>query len=250
MILTVAMGKGGSAKTTTAWALAAAARKDGKRVLCIDLDPAANLTAAMGGNPAAPGLFSILTDKSPAAAVIQQTGQGDLIAAGLNLEAAAQLIQNKPGRDFILKTALQPIRGNYDLLILDTQPGLSTLLVNALAASDAVLLTTQARSFAIMGLYQIAETIAQVQKYCNPALSVLGILYAQHTPNRALARDLTEAVEAQAQRMGTRLLDTYIRPSEALPQAQAMQQDIFTYAPRSNGAKDYQKLYDEIRKDL
>ena len=147
-----------------------------------------------------------------------------------------------------MKTALQPIRGSYDLIILDTPPSLSTLLVNALAASDSVLLTTQARSFAIMGLYQIAETIAQVQKYCNPALSVLGILYTQHTPNRALARDLTEDVEAQAQQMGTRLLDTYIRPAEALPQAQAMQQDIFTYSPRSNAAKDYQALYDEILK--
>ena len=248
MILTVAMGKGGSGKTTTAWALAAAARRDGKRVLCVDLDPQANLTACMGGNPAAPGLFSVLTEKARAGSVIQHTAQGDLIAAGLNLAAAEQIIQNRPGRDFILKTALQPVIKDYDLLILDTPPSLSTLLVNALAASDSVLLTTQARSFAIMGLYQIAETIAQVQKYCNSALSVLGILYTQHTPNRALARDLTEDVEAQAQRMGTRLLDTYIRPAEALPQAQALQQDIFTYSPRSNAAKDYQALYDEILK--
>lgn len=248
MILTVAMGKGGSGKTTTAWALAAAARRDGKRVLCVDLDPQANLTACMGGNPAAPGLFSVLTEKACAGSVIQHTAQGDLIAAGLNLAAAEQIIQNRPGRDFILKTALQPVIKDYDLLILDTPPSLSTLLVNALAASDSVLLTTQARSFAIMGLYQIAETIAQVQKYCNSALSVLGILYTQHTPNRALARDLTEDVEAQAQRMGTRLLDTYIRPAEALPQAQALQQDIFTYSPRSNAAKDYQALYDEILK--
>lgn len=248
MILTVAMGKGGSGKTTTAWALAAAARRDGKRVLCVDLDPQANLTACMGGNPAAPGLFSVLTEKARAAAVIQHTAQGDLIAAGLNLAAAEQIIQNRPGRDFILKTALQPVIKDYNLLILDTPPSLSTLLVNALAASDSVLLTTQARSFSIMGLYQIAETIAQVQKYCNPALSVLGILYTQHTPNRALARDLTEDVEAQAQRMGTRLLDTYIRPAEALPQAQAMQQDIFTYSPRSNAAKDYAALYNEIIK--
>lgn len=248
MILTVAMGKGGSGKTTTAWALAAAARRDGKRVLCVDLDPQANLTACMGGNPAAPGLFSVLTEKARAGSVIQHTAQGDLIAAGLNLAAAEQIIQNRPGRDFILKTALQPVIKDYDLLILDTPPSLSTLLVNALAASDSVLLTTQARSFAIMGLYQIAETIAQVQKYCNSALSVLGILYTQHTPNRALARDLTEDVEAQAQQMGTRLLDTYIRPAEALPQAQALQQDIFSYAPRSNAAKDYAALYNEILK--
>lgn len=248
MILTVAMGKGGSGKTTTAANLAAAARRDGKRVLCVDLDPQANLTACMGGNPAAPGLFSVLTDKARAAAVIQHTAQGDLIAAGLNLAAAEQIIQSRPGRDFLLKTALQPIIKDYDLIVLDTPPSLSTLLVNALAASDTVLLTTQARSFAIMGLYQIAETISQVQKYCNPALSVIGILYTQHTPNRALARDLTEDVEAQAQRMGTRLLDTYIRPAEALPQSQAMQQDIFSYAPRSRAAADYLQLYNEILK--
>ena len=92
MILTVAMGKGGSGKTTTAWALAAAARRDGKRVLCVDLDPQANLTACMGGNPAAHGLFSVLTEKTRAGSVIQHTAQGDLIAAGLNLAAAEQII--------------------------------------------------------------------------------------------------------------------------------------------------------------
>lgn len=247
MILTVAMGKGGSGKTTTADCIASAARRYGKMVLCIDCDPQANLTAAMGGNPGAPGLFELLTDRTTADEAIQITDRGDLIAGSINLAAAEQVIQNKPGRDFILKTALQPILSDYDLVICDTPPALNSMLVNALAASDQVLLTLQARSFAIMGLFQIAETIKQVQKYCNPDLAVAGILYTQHNPRRALARDFTEAVQQQAQAMGTKVFSTFIRTAEAIPQAQATQKSIFAYAPNSNPAQDYDQLYQELK---
>jgi chromosome partitioning protein len=245
-IITVAFGKGGTGKTTTANSLINAARLAGLRTLGVDLDAQANLTVSMGGNPAETGLYSVLTEQTTAQQAIQHTPQGDLIAAGLNLAAAEQTIQGRPGRDFILKTALQPILKDYDLIVCDTPPALNSLLVNALAASDGVILTMQARTFAIMGLYQIGETISQVKRYCNPALSVLGILYTQHTPNRALSRDLVEDIEQQAQAMGTRVFDAYIRPAEALPQAQAMQQSIFDYAPKSRAAADYKALFDEL----
>lgn len=246
MILTVAFGKGGTAKTSTVCALVNYARMKGKSVLCVDADPQANATFALQGDASAPGLFDVLTDKTQAIQVIQQTPQTHLIAAGLNLAAAEQAIANKPGRDFILKGALQDIRAQYDLIVIDTQPDLNSLLINALSVSDSVLLPMQANSFSIMGLYQMRETISQVQRYCNPALTVAGILLTKYKPRQTLASDLRESIVQQAQEMGTKVFDTYIREGVAVEQAQAMQQSIFDYAPNSNPAKDYAALFAEM----
>ena len=247
MILTVAFGKGGTAKTSTCTALVNYARMQGKSVLSIDCDPQANFTFAVQGNPAAPGLFDVLTDRTRAADVIQQTPQTQLIAAGLNLAAAEQAIASKPGRDFILRDALKDIRGKYDLIVLDTQPDLNTLLINALSVSDSVLLPMQATSFSIMGLYQMQETISQVQRYCNPALTIAGIVLTKYKPRQTLANDMRESIVQQAAEMRTKVFDTYIREGVAVEQAQAMQKSLFDYAPNSNPARDYAALFAEMQ---
>ena len=246
MILTVAFGKGGTGKTSTACALSNYARMKGKSVLSIDADPQANFTFALQGNAAAPGLYDVLTDQAQAAQVIQHTPQTHLIAAGLNLAAAEQAIAGRPGRDFILKDALQDIREQYELIVIDTQPDLNSLLINALSVSDAVLLPMQANSFSIMGLYQMRETITQVQRYCNPALTVAGILLTKYKARQILANDLRENIVQQAQDMGTKVFDTYIREGVAVEQAQALQQSLFDYAPNSNPARDYAALFEEM----
>lgn len=246
MILTVAFGKGGTGKTTTAAAILNAGRLKGLRTLAIDCDPQANLTFAMGGDPQAPGLYALMTDKTHAAHAIQKTQQGDLIASGLNLASAEQEISSKPGRDFILKAALQPIVKGYDLIVIDTPPDLNTLLINALAASDRVLLTMQADSFSLMGLYQIGETIKQVQRYCNPALTVAGVLLTRYNPRKVLSRDMRDNIKEQAEGMGFSVFDTHIRDSIAVSEAQAMQRCLFEYAPNNNATKDYQALIAEM----
>ena len=246
MILTVAFGKGGTGKTSTAAALVNYARMQGKSVLAVDADPQANFTFSLQGNAAAPGLYDVITDHAQAAHVVQQTPQTQLISAGLNLAAAEQQIASKPGRDFILQKALQTIKPQYDLIVIDTQPDLNSLLINALTASDAVLLPMQANSFSIMGLYQMQETIAQVKKYCNPQLSVAGIVLTKYKPRQTLASDLRESIIEQAEGMGTKVFNTYIREGVAVEQAQAMQQSLFDYAPNSNPAADYKALFAEM----
>lgn len=246
MILTVAFGKGGTGKTSTAAALVSFARKQGKSVLAVDCDPQANFTFALGGDPAGSGLYAVLTDQAHAADVVQRTPQAALIAAGLNLAAAEQVIANKPGRDFILREALREISAGYDLIIIDTPPDLNSILINALSASDAVLLPMQANSFSIMGLYQMRETISQVKRYCNPGLTVAGIVLTKYKPRQTLANDLRESIVHLAEEMGTKVFDTFIREGVAVEQAQALQQPLFDYAPNSNPAKDYAALFAEM----
>lgn len=246
MILTIAFGKGGTGKTSTAQALTNWERMHGKSVLCIDCDPQSNFTYCLGGDPSGRGLYDILTGSATAESVIQHTAQADVIAAGLILAAAEQAIMNRPGRDFILREALKPIKDKYDFIVLDTQPDLNCLLINALSVSDAVLLPMQANSFAIMGLYQMRDTITQVQKYCNPDLKVSGIVLTKYKPRQTLAADLRESIVKQAQDMGTKVFDTYIRESVSVEQAQALRQSLFEYAPKSNPALDYAALFAEM----
>ena len=247
MIITVAFGKGGTGKTSTAAALANYARMQGKTVLSVDCDPQANFTFALRGNPALPGLYEVMTDQAQAADVIQQTPQTQLIAAGLNMANAEQAIAGKPGRDFIMREVLEPIRNKYDLIVIDTQPDLNTVLINALSVSDAVLLPMQANSFSIMGLYQMAETISQVQRRCNPALNIAGIVLTRYKPRQTLASDMRESISQMAQEMGTELFRTYIRDAVAVEQAQAMQESLFDYAPNCTAAQDYKALFEEMK---
>jgi chromosome partitioning protein len=104
----------------------------------------------------------------------------------------------------------------------------------------------EADSFSIMGLYQMAATINDVRSHRNPELDVMGIVLTKHKPRQRLASDLREAIEGQAERMGTKVLHTYIREGVAVKQAQAMKQSIFEYAPKSNPARDYAALYEEL----
>ena len=246
MILTVAFGKGGTGKTSTAAALADYARMQGKRVLCVDCDPQANFTFALGGDPSAPGLYAVLTGQAQATQVTQRTQRADIIPAGRVLSAAEMTLANMPGREYVLKEAIAGLEKRYDLIIIDTQPALNMLLYNALTASDAVILPMQANSFAVMGLYQMQMTIDTIRKRTNSALTVSGILLVRFKPRQTLASDLRSDIEAQAQQMGTKIFDTFIHEGIAVEQAQAMQQSLFDYAPNSRPAADYKALYDEI----
>lgn len=244
MIITVAFGKGGVGKTSTACALANCAREHGKRVLCVDCDPQGNFTYCLGGDLYAEGLFSVMTGSASCADVIQSTGQGDLIPSGL-LDLAG--IEPSMAEDTtMLGKSLASVRDLYDHIIIDTLPSLNGIQYSALCASDGVLLPMEADSFSIMGLYQMAATINDVRSHRNPELDVMGIVLTKHKPRQRLASDLREAIEGQAERMGTKVLHTYIREGVAVKQAQAMKQSIFEYAPKSNPARDYAALYEEL----
>jgi chromosome partitioning protein len=245
-IISVANQKGGTAKTSTAHALVTGATYKGKKALAIDFDPQGNLSFIMGADANRAGAYELMKQEARAAEILQHTQQGDIIPASLNLAAADTEFSGKPGRDFFLQAALEPLQDVYDVAIVDTPPTLGTLLINALTASDEVIIPMNADILSLQGLYQLAETINQVKSFCNRSLKVTGILLTRYSGRTVLARDIKDTIADKCAELGIPLLNTVIRDGVAVREAQTTQESLFTYAPNSNPARDYLQFFEEI----
>lgn len=237
--------KGGVGKSTTASALGAGLIQRGYNVLFVDLDAQGNLSYSMGASPNTVTSLDVLKGTSTAQEAIQHTAQGDIIAASPAL-SSADIIFTGTGKEYKLKEALEPLQSTYDYIILDTPPALGTLTVNALTACDSVIVPAQADIYSLQGIGQLVSTIQTVKKYCNPALSIKGLLITRYNARAVLSRDMAELLQDTAQKLQTTLYKTKIRECIALKEAQARQQDIFTYSPKSNAVTDYTAFVDEV----
>ena len=247
MIIAVCNQKGGVGKTATAQAIAAGAAKIGRKTLSIDLDAQGNLTFSMGGNSNDVGVYDLLTGKAKAGQIIQKTKQGDIMAAGMELAeigtAAAKIAGTKA--ETALSEALKPVKRKYDTIVIDCPPALNVLLLNALVASNLVIIPLTADIFALQGLYQLKQTIDWAQSR-NKGLQIGGVLFIRHNTRTILARDLTDIIKDKCSELGLPVYDTTIREGVAIREAQAQGKNIFEYAPRSRAAQDYMKLIEEI----
>ena len=236
--------KGGTAKTTTAAALAQAAAYRGCRALAIDVDPQGNLTLALGANAGQRNSYRLLTG-APAADLIQETAQGvDVIAASPDLST----ITSGRGSARRLQKALAPLQGRYDLLVIDTPPTAGELQYNGIQAATGLIIPLQAGAFDLQALYQITDAARQIQR-SNPALQHLGIVFTQFDRRSTIARQMHDTIKEKAEAMGVQYLGT-IRAAVAVKEAQALQQNLFDYAPKSKPALDYMKLYEEITQEV
>lgn len=246
--ITIISEKGGVGKTTTAHALTAGlSLLKAKRVLCVDLCGQCNLSFSMGHRrtPAGFSSLEVLTRAAAAKDAIIQTEYGDLIPAAPTL-SSADIILQETGKEYRLKEALQPLRKNYDYCIIDTPPALGIRTINALTASEGVIIPTKADTYSLQGVGQLYETIRAVKKYLNKRLKIDGILVTQYDGRATFTRDMVDLLQITAEQMQTRVYNTRIRENVAIKEAQNRQQPIFTYSRRSNGAKDYAAFIDEF----
>lgn len=243
--------KGGVGKTSTCHAIGTGLIKyHAARVLFIDTDAQGNLSRTMeadnSGTTGADAL-EVLTGRATVEEAIQRTPHGDIVASSPALSGAdREQALTKVGREYRLKKALEAVSALYDYCIVDTPPALSIITVNALTAADKVIIPAQADDYSLEALSRLRETIETVKTYCNPSLSVDGILLTRYNGRAVITREIADMMEAEASALSTRIYQTRIRECTAIKEAQALREDVFSYSPRSNAAKDYKSVIDEL----
>lgn len=237
--------KGGVGKSTTAEALVAGLTLKGYKCLAIDLDAQGNLSYTSGASTDGATALGVLTGEVKIEGAIQHLPSGDIIAANKALAGADAFIKDT-GKEYKLKEALENIAGEYQYIIIDTPPALGILTVNALTACDSVIIPAQADIYSLQGIEQLAETMKPVKKYCNPNLSIEGILLTRYSPRSVLSREVAELAEQLANKLGTKLFKTTIREAVAVKEAQISQQSLFDYAPKAKVTEDYRAFIKEL----
>lgn len=247
MIVTIATQKGGTSKTTTAAAISQALAYKGKRALLIDGDAQGSATLIYGADEAGTGgTYSLIMGTAQAKDLIQETPAGMIIPASPLLNRLDIELSNNPERDSFLKAGIEPIKGMFDFIVIDTAPGLGTALVQALTAADIAIIPLLCDPQALQGLHQVTETIEEVRKYCNPSLKIAAVVLTQYRSRANLTRQYEELITEQCQEMGLYLAKTRIRLGIALQEAQARRENLFTYNKNCNPALDYMAFCEEI----
>lgn len=240
--LAVANQKGGVAKTTTVASLGAAFAEQGRRVLFVDLDAQACLTFSLGVDPdvVEAGVTEVLLGQKPVEEVLLEVTEGvDLLPATIELAGAEAALLGRPGREFALRTVLGQVTGQYDVVLLDCSPSLGVLTLAALTAADEVIIPMQCEMLSHRGVGQLLDTIADVQRLLNPALTVRGILPTMFDARTTHARAVLSDV---ADRYGLPVLEPAIPRSVRFAEAPAEGRSIMTTASGSRGAEAYREV--------
>ena len=246
-VLAVVNQKGGVGKTTTAINLSAALALAEMRCLLIDIDPQANTTAGLGlgRDPERLSTYDVLVGEATIAEARVETeiktlslvpSSKDLIGANV------ELIQHEE-RALRLRQALEPVRAEYDFILLDCPPALDLLTLNALAASDALLVTMQAEYFALEGLSELMHTLDRVKEAFNPALHLEGILLTMFDERTNLAQQVSSDLRSH---FGEKVFRTTIPRNVRLAEAPSYGRPVALYDPRSRGAESYAELAREL----
>jgi chromosome partitioning protein len=247
MIVSIANQKGGVGKTTTAINLAAALAMRGRRTLLIDMDPQSNSSMSyLDIRTVERSLYDVLSDAQCALAdVVVESNVKNLLVAPARI-ALAKLEAKLVGEidaHFRLKDRLDPIRDDYEFIVIDCPPTLGLLTANALVASSHLLVPIQSSYFALEGTDDLLETVEKVRARANPDLRLLGVLITMHDRRTAIARDIRNQIRTV---FGDLVFTTVISKSVRLEESPAYKEPIFTFAPESSGATEYYRLCEEV----
>jgi chromosome partitioning protein len=246
-IISIASQKGGVGKTTTAINLGACLAQESQRVLLVDIDPQGSASSGLGvnGNDKAVTIYEVLLGQAETRQAITPTALAnlDLVPAGQRLSGAEVELVGVMARETKLQKALQPHVEEYDYILIDSPPALGLLTVNALAASDSVLIPLQCEYLALEGLTQLIGAIRLVQDHLNPGLRIEGVLLTMYDARLNLSQQVAdEARKFFAERVYKVAIPRNVRLSEA----PSFGKPIVLYDPHSSGADSYRQLALEV----
>ena len=243
-VLAFANQKGGVAKTTSTLNLGVALTELGKRVLAVDMDPQGNLTMSQGIDPESleKSLFDVLVHRLPIEEVIVHS-ELDVATSTIDLAGAEMALSSQIGRERALEKALKPIQERYDYILIDTPPSLGLLTINALAASDGVIVPVQCEYLSLRGLLQLERTLEMIRENINPRVRIQGILATLFDARTLHGR---EAIEILKENFGPLVFKTVVRKTIKFAEAPVQGASVLKYDPRGKGAEAYRSLAREV----
>jgi chromosome partitioning protein len=243
-IISFANQKGGVAKTTTTLNLAVAFAESGHDVLCVDLDPQGNLTMSQGIDPdkVDGSMYDVLVDHVPIREVIHER-EIDIAVASIDLAGAEIAMSMQIGRERSLEKALSAVVDDYDFVCIDTPPSLGLLTVNALTASDKVIVPVQCEYLSMRGLVQLQNTMQMIRENLNPRVHIEGILPTMLDSRTVHAK---EAVEILEENFGELVFKSRIRKAIKFAEAPVRGASVLKYDPKGNAANYYRELAKEV----
>src|SRR2546425_5307260 len=243
-VIAFANRKGGVAKTTTTLNLGVAFAEKGLRVLLVDLDPQGNLTMSQGMNPDSieRSMFDVLVHRVPITEVIHHT-EVDLAVSSIDLAGAELALSSMIGRERALEKALVEVKGGYDYVLIDTPPSLGLLTINALVASNGVIVPVQCEYLSLRGLVQLENTLSMIRENLNPEVEIVGILPTMYDSRTLHSR---EAIEILQENFGELVFKTRIRKTIRYAEAPVKGSSILKYDPSGTAAEAYRELAKEV----
>lgn len=245
-VISVTNQKGGVGKTTTSINLAASLVKRGQRILLIDMDPQGNATVGCGVSEEdiQSTIYDLLLlEATTKDAIVNSECGVDVLTANGDLAGAQVELLNEIGRELRLQKALASVQDDYDYIFIDCPPALNVLTINALVASNSVMIPMQCEYFALEGLSALISTVRKIRETLNPQLKIEGLLRTMFDGRNSLSNEVSKQLQTH---FGDKVYSTIIPRNVRLAEAPSYGEPVISYDPTSKGARAYQALADEI----